>query len=151
MIMETEIIEICDIPFLLKIHYEQRKNSRVSIRKNTINIRIPRFLSSQERVFQLEKMKHMARNIIHKNPNRFKPFLQKEYRDGDEIRINDKTYHLNITYKDNKHSSATMQGQTISLFISNNISKDEQHSHISSLLSRCIGSERLPFLKTKNP
>ncbi len=147
--MKTEIIEICGIPFSLKIHYEQRKNSRVSIRQNTINIRIPRFLSLQERVFQLENMKHIAQTMIHKNPNKFKPSLQKEYQDGDKIRINNKTYYLNITHKDKKHSSAIMHGQMISLSISNNISKDEEHAHISSLLSRCIGSERLPSLKQK--
>lgn len=147
--MEIEKIEINDISFSLKIHYEKRKNCSVSIRKANINIRIPLFLSSTEQRCQLIKMKNLARNIIEKNPTRFKPPLRKEYHNGDRIKANNTNYHINITYKDIKHSSAKIQGETIFLCISDSISKDQQQSDMSYLLSRCIGSDCLPSLKRK--
>ncbi len=149
MFMEKEIISIGGITFTLKIHYEQRRNCRVSVRKNTINVRIPRFLSQKERMSQLEKMKKVSRDIIEKDPVRFRPPLRKEYTDGDELIINGKTYSINIIYKDKKHSSARLHGKSISLCIARSLSREEQNEHVSTLLSRCIGSERLPSLQKK--
>ena len=147
--MESRNIQIHGIDFLLKIHYEQRKNCRVSIRKNTINVRISSSLSSKEQAYQLEKLIHWARKHVEENPDKFRPLPQKRYVDGDNLTINDKTYVINIAYKDKKHSSARVYGDTISLCLSKNSSEDELQKDIASLLSRCIGQDQLPKLKQK--
>jgi len=67
--MQTEFLEINGIKYLVKIHYESRSNSRVSIRRTAINIRIPSFLSRAKKNEQLEKMKTWAKNKIVKNPD----------------------------------------------------------------------------------
>ena len=48
-----------------------------------------------------------------------------------------------------KSSSAVLNDNTIQLVISDNLSKEEQNNHISTLISRCIGSKRLPKLQVK--
>lgn len=147
--METEILEIDGGKYPVKIYYERRSNSRVSIRRTTINIRIPSFLEDKEKNEQLEKMKNWAKGKIIENPEKFRPKQQKEYEDSDIVKINDEEFILRIEFKDKKSSSARLAGNTIKLSISNNLSKEDQNTHISSLISRCIADKRLPKLQEK--
>ncbi len=147
--MQTELLEINGIKYLVKIHYESRSNSCVSIRRTAINIRIPSFLSSAKKNEQLEKMKTWAKNKIMKNPEKFRLKPQKEYKNGDILKIGDEEFALRIEFKDKKGSSARPIGNTIKLSISDNLSNEEQNNHISSLISSCIAYKRLPKLQEK--
>ena len=147
--MKTETLEVNGIQYLVKIHYENRKNSSVSIRRTRINIRIPSFLNREEKARQFLSMKLWAKKKLMENPDRFKPKPQKEYKDGDKLIVGDEEYTLRIEPKDKKNSSARLKGRTIHLCISNNLSKKQQNEHISSLISRCIGRKRLPRLQQK--
>jgi len=147
--MKTETLEVNGNQYLVKIHYENRKNSSVSIRRTNINIRIPSFLDRNEKVRELFSTKMWAKKKILESPKRFKPVPQKRYSDGDKLVIGDEEYTLRIEFKDKKNSSARLQGRTIILYISENLSKKKQDEHISSLISRCIGQKRLPILQRK--
>jgi len=147
--MITETLELNGTQYLVKIHYENRKNSSVSIRRTNINIRIPSFLNREEKARQLFSMKMWAKKKLLENPKRFKPESQKEYSDGDTLVICDEEYTLRIEFKDKRNSSARLQGRIIHLYISCNLSKKKQNDHISSLISRCIGRKRLPKLQRK--
>jgi len=147
--MKTENLEVNGNQYLVKIHYENRKNSSVSIRRTNINIRIPSFLDRNEKARELFSMKMWAKKKLLENPKRFKPIPQKEYKDGDKLFVGDEEYTLKIEFKDKRNSSARLQGRTIYLSISSNLSKKQQNEHISSLISRCIGQKRLPKLQQK--
>jgi len=147
--METDELEVNGIRYLVKIHFEKRKNCRVSVRKKTINIRIPSFLDKDEKVKQLERMKTWAERKIIEKPEKFRPEPQKEYENYDLLKIGDEKYRLMIKFKDKKSSSAQLNGNTIQLFISDNLPKEKQNNHISTLISRCVGSKRLPKLQNK--
>ena len=147
--MKTETIDVNEIRYLVKIHIEKRKNSSVSIRKTNINIRIPYFLDRKEKIKQIQSMKLWAKKKIINNPDCFKPEAQKEYEDGEKIIVGDEEYLLRIEFKEKKSSSARIQGKTIQLSISNNLTKKQQNKHISSLISRCIAKRRLPKLQEK--
>ena len=147
--MKTDELIVNGIKYLVKIHFEKRKNCRVSIRKKAINIRIPSFLSKREKADQLNRMKSWARKKILENPEKFKPETQKEYKNEDVLKIGDEEYTLKIKFKDKKSSSAALNGNTIQLVVSDNLSKEEQNNHISTLISRCIGNKRLPELQVK--
>ena len=147
--MKPEILEVNGINYLMKIHFENRKNCRVSIRKKTINIRIPSFLPKKEKIDKLIRMKIWAKKKIIENPEKFKPDIQKEYNDKDILKIGDEEYTLKIEFKDKKTSSARLTDHTIQLIMSDNLSKEEQNNQISTLISRCIGSRRLPKLQVK--
>jgi len=147
--MITQNIEIIDTQYLVKIHFEKRKNTSVSIRRTNINIRIPYFLSQKEKVKRIQSMKLWAKKKILNNPDCFKPEPQKEYYDGEKLIIGDEKYILRIEFKEKKNSSARLQGQTIYLSISNNLTKKQQSKNISSLISRCIAKQRLPKLQQK--
>lgn len=135
--------------YLVKIHHENRSNSTVSIGKRGINVRIPSFLNREDRLKQLMDMKTWAINKIRENPNLMKKEVQREYNNGDILKVGDKEFIINIDYRDKKWSSGRLIADRIYLSISNNLSKEERNKHISILLSRCIASMRLPKLKEK--
>ncbi|MCJ7570806.1 MAG: M48 family metallopeptidase [Candidatus Thermoplasmatota archaeon] len=147
--MITQTIDINGIQYQVKIHFEKRKNSSVSIRRTNINIRIPYFLSQKEKTQRIQSMKYWAKKKILNNPECFKPETQKEYNDGEKILVGDEEYNLRIEFKEKKNISAKLQGQTIHLSISNHLTKKQQNKHISSLISRCIAKKRLPILQRK--
>lgn len=147
--MKTETIDVNGKEYLVKIYYENRNNSRVSIGKQAINIRLPSFLNREERFKQLFRMKVWARKKLIENPEKFKQEIQKQYRNGDILKVGNKEYRLKIDFKDKKNSSARIIKEIILLSISSNLSKEQRNKHISTLLSRCIASKRLPKLKEK--
>jgi predicted metal-dependent hydrolase len=147
--MNLEIMAVNGVDYTVKIHYERRKNTTVSIRKQIINIRIPSFLSQKEKNNQLNKMKKWAEEKIRSNPEKFKPKPCKNYHDKDVFNVGKERYILNIEHKDKASSSAKLKGDNIYLRISSQLSKQEQNNHISNLLSRCIAHKKLPELKEK--
>ncbi len=147
--MKTDELTVNGIKYLVKIHFENRKNSRVSIRKKAVNIRIPSFLSKEEKADQLNRMKSWARKKLLENPEKFKPEPQKEHKNEDILKIGNEEYSLKIKFEDKKSSSARLTGDTIQLAVSDNLSKEEKNNHISTLISRCVGSKRLPKLQVK--
>ncbi len=147
--MISETVDINGIQYLIKIYFENRKNTRVSIRKTNINIRVPNFLSQKEKMQQIQSMILWAKKKIINNPHCFKPETQREYENGEKLIVGEDEYTLKIEYKYKKNNSAKLQGQTIYLSISNNLSKNQQNKHISSLISRCIAKQRLPKLQNK--
>ncbi|MDO9538366.1 MAG: M48 family metallopeptidase [Thermoplasmata archaeon] len=147
--MKIEPLEVNGIKYSVKIHYEKRDNCAVSIRKKAINIRIPSFLGREESSRQLIMMKRWAINKLRENPEKFKPDIQKEYKNGDMLTVGQEEYTLEIELKDKQGSSARIKGKAIQLVISSNLSKEMQSEHISTLLSRCIAKKRIPELKER--
>ncbi len=147
--MDIETLEVNGIKRPVKIHYEKRDNCKVSVRKKTVNIRIPSHLSRKERLRQLTELKQWAINKLEERPEKFKPEVQKEYKDGDILVVGVDEYVLRIGFKDKKSSSARMEGNAIRLSISNNLSKKKQNDDISTLLSRCVAEKRIPELRER--
>ncbi|MEW5936944.1 MAG: M48 family metallopeptidase [Candidatus Thermoplasmatota archaeon] len=147
--MDVETLEVNGIKRPVKIHYEKRNDCRVSIRKTAINIRIPSFLSEEEKRRQLTSLKQWAIDRLKENPERFRPEVQKGYKDGDRITVSGDEYVLRIGFKDKQGISARIDGSAIRLSIPSTLSKEAQNKHISTLLSRCIAQKRIPELKKR--
>ena len=145
----NEIIDINGQRFNLNIKLKKRNNFRVSIRKKSINILAPNFLSREELFKNLEKMKNWAKQKVLESPERFKQMEPKSYYDGQEINVRDNKYLLKIEYSNKSSSSARMNGNTIFLNISSNLDDTKKSKHISTLISRCIGRKNLPELKKR--
>lgn len=143
------VLEVNGIKHPVKIHYEERRDCRVSIRKRTINIRIPAFLSEEEKRIELINLKQWAIDKLKESPEKFKPEAQKEYKDGDILALDCDEYVLKISFKNKLGSSARIEGSTIWLSISSNLSKEAQNKQISMLLSRCIAKKKIPELKKR--
>ena len=147
--MRTEIIEVNEHKFLVKIHYEIRKNSTASISPKAVNIRIPLNINREEQFRQIVKMKSWVIKKLQEDFATFKPTPKKQYCHGDIIKVGDTNYILNISFKNKNSSSASIIVNKIELIISSNLSEESKNRHISTLLSRCIASKRLPKLQQK--
>lgn len=147
--IKTELLKINDLEFLIRIHYENRRNSRASIGARSINIRIPIFLSPKQKLKEELRLKSWVQKKIEENIDKYKTQHPREYKNNDILKIGDKEYILKINYKNKKSSSAGLVDNEIHLLISSNLPKQRQSKHISSLLSRVIGRERLPKLQKR--
>ena len=147
--MNTEHIEINGKKYLVKIYHEDRRNARVSITSDSINIRLPDFVGRDAGFRELMKMKMWAVNKLKENPERFKPEVQKNYKDGDVLKVGNEGYILKIEFEEKESSSVKVTGNVIEMAISSNLSTEKQKKHISTLLSRCIARKRLPELHRK--
>ncbi|MFH0906586.1 MAG: M48 family metallopeptidase [archaeon] len=154
-----ELITIKDLVFKLKIYYENRSSSRVSIRSKNINIRISKFISKQNQINDLEKLKAWAINNITKNYDKFAKYdnsrQYKTYNTGDIITIAETNYTINISFVDNASTSKTSKAKfvkennLINLFISNSLQPDQKQKSISNLISRIIAKDKLAEIKDK--
>lgn len=147
--MKTEILEIAGKKYPVRISDERRGNTKVSIKNNIIAIKIPLNLNREERFQELLKMKRWAKKKIEENPEEFKLKVQKEYKDGDILKIGEEEFTLKIEGKEKQSSSANLVENTIHLVVSSIRSPEKQQKHISSLLSRCVAAKRLPQLREK--
>ncbi|MDO9399138.1 MAG: M48 family metallopeptidase [bacterium] len=141
--------EISGINYLVKISKGKKSHIRTSISKNGINIRIPYFLNKEKINKELIRIKNWAEEKILENPKRFEPKIQKEYKNGDIIKVGNIEYFLKLEFKDRKYSSVSIINEIINLSIPENLSKEERSKSISILLSRSIAKQRLPELQNK--
>jgi predicted metal-dependent hydrolase len=147
--MKTEIININNQAYVVKVKIEDRNNFKASISKKSINIRAPDFLPREELFKNIEKMKAWARQKILENPDKFKKEPVKQYNDGQEIDVVGERYILKIGYLNKAGSSARMDGNIISLSISSNLNDEKKAKHISTLISRCLARKKLPEVKKR--
>ncbi|MDP2907021.1 MAG: DUF45 domain-containing protein [Nanoarchaeota archaeon] len=147
--MKTETIEVNGRKYPVKIHYEDRKDSTVSIGKTAITIHLPLCMSREEISREELKLKAWARKKLLENPERHMPKAAREYKDGETLKVGNEEYLLKIELKEKESSSARAAGNNIHLVISSKLPKEVQDRHISTLLSRVIARKRLPLLKEK--
>ncbi len=147
--MRQEKITVNGIEHKIFIHQEKRDNTRFSIGKRGINVRVPTGLSKEELFKVIFEAKQWAQKALQKRKIQPEDKGFKEYNNGDEISVGGDTYKLNITFTDKKGSSAQTYGKTVFLIISQNISEQEKKKHISVLLSRVIGKVKKEYIVDK--
>ena len=147
--MKTEMLQIGEQQFIVKIITEKRNNFRVSIGKKSINIYTPNFLQREELFKNIEKMKSWAKQKILQNPKKFQKEPIKVYNDGQEIIAGAEKYFLKIDYSDKSSSSARIRDNVIYLNISSNLNDSQKSKHISTLISRCLARKKLPEVKRR--
>jgi len=145
--MKTDSLEANGVKYLVKIFYEDRKNTAVSIGKKSINIRVPLSMDRNEQFRNVLKMKQWAKENLEKNPR--KKEKAKEYADGELLKVGDAEYKLSISFAPKQSSSARLHDKIVYLRVSSELSKEAQNRHISSLLSRIIARQRISMLKEK--
>jgi len=146
--MRTETLEANGIHYPINVYYERRRNTRVSLTKKSINIRVPLSISREEQQKAILQMKSWIKKKLEQRPEKSQQKI-KNYQDGDRIYVNDTSFQLKITYKEKQSSSAFIREDMIYLNIASHLSEERQKEAIASLLSRCIARERLPKLKEK--
>ena len=149
--MQNEKLVIEDKEFQINVHTENRSNSRASIGKTGIHIRLPRFLNREEKFREILKLKKWAIDTIKKEPSKFdqKQNRFREYENGEFFNVGKDPYQTSITFSDKRGSSARIEGNVIFLNLSSNLNEDKKKEHISILISRLVAKDKLSYIKNK--
>ncbi|MBN1696872.1 MAG: M48 family metallopeptidase [Spirochaetales bacterium] len=150
---KNEFIVSGTIKLPLTIYCEKRKNSRISIGKKGIYIRLPLTMTETEKKAQVKKFTDWAKKKMEIRreylERHLKPGSGRSYRDGDVLRLNKGSYIIRLSYTDKKTSSSAITGKEIRLIISSRLTEEERLKECTALLSRCIAKQRLPALKKR--
>src|SRR3989344_1584024 len=149
--MQTEKLVIEDKEFHINVYTENRNNSRASIGKNGINIRIPRFVNREERFREILKLKKWATETIRKDPEKFdhRQARFREYENEEVFSVGGDSYQVFIKFSDKQGSSARINNNRVFLNISSNLSDDEKKEHASALISKVVAKNKLSYIKNK--
>jgi len=136
---EIREITIKDEFFRITIIREKRKNSRVSITKTGINIRIPSFLSKNEQKSQIDKFVKWAKKTIEEKDVTFS-INQKKFDDGDILKLYDNSFKIAISETKLNTISGKIKGDAILIKIPEKIDTEEKGKYISKIISKLIAS-----------
>lgn len=121
----------------VSIHYETRSSSRVSITKKGVNIRISRFLSSEDKRLQIQQFKDWAFKKLNQRPELMRP-PRKDYYSGKVISVRNKSFVLNLQFTDARTNIARVENSSISIILSSLLSESQMEKTIGQLVSKCI-------------
>jgi predicted metal-dependent hydrolase len=136
-------IEINNIPLMVTIYEERRRNARISLTKNGAILRMPYGLSKVKQEECWEWFKDWISEQL-TDKKRQEEILGKTYEDGSEISIFNRNYIVKFNFEDRKTHAAKLQEDNILLLkLSQNDNKAHLNKSIRQLISRVIAKDCL--------
>ena len=145
---EIRQISINSIIYKVSIFYEKRRNSRVSITKTGINLRIANFLSKKEQDIQINKFLDWATNTIKENKIKF-PTKLKSFKNGDILKLYDNTLKIEIIEITKNKVYGKILKDRIVIKISKTLKKEDRDKHVSKTISKLLQNSYLQKISTK--
>lgn len=147
--MRKEKITVGEKEYSVFISFEERDNSRVSIGRTGIHLRVPLGMPREEQFKEILRLKRWAIEKIKEKPPEFKRKDSRTYNDGDKLQIANEEYTIHLEFKEKQSSSVRIVGNELFFTISSTLPEEKQRKHISVLTSRIIGARKLPYLAQK--
>lgn len=144
-----QTIRVSGIDLPINIYLENRNNSRVSLGKLAVHIRLPFWLSRWEKEQQINQFLKWAREKIIEKGVHIDKEKPRRYIDGDKLQVGSDQYHLSIDFKDRKTGSARINGKQIQIIIPEGFNHDGCNDLIATLISRCLAARYLPWISQK--
>lgn len=136
-IKELRELSINSTLYKVNIITENRKNSRVSITKTGINIRLTKYLTEIQRKEQIRSFLSWAENTIIKKNISF-PNKYREFKNGDTLKIYDKTIVLEILESKKQSVSGKINQEKLTASLPNNLKNEERQKYMSKIVSRLL-------------
>ncbi len=134
-------------PVLVKMYLEQRKNTRFSIGKNAVIIRMPFHTSKAHRQQFVQQLETWTIKQFDERAKLRANFFGKIYKNGDTIKIMGKEYPIHIQLADRKTHFARIKNNEIYITLSQHDQSPFQQKAIKTLLSRTIAGDCLPNIE----
>ena len=131
--LEKRKIQIDENVHNVNIYYERRRTSRISITKNGINIRVPRYISKDEQESHIQEFLVWAAKKIREKP------IEKDnkiYSHLDLLRTHSKTYQIHIEVRDSIKNFTKIEGNRIYFKIASHYNFKKRQRHISKQLQK---------------
>ncbi len=123
----------------LTIHHENRKDSRVSLSKSGVNIRLPLLLPEFEKKRLIDKFVSWAKARLDEKPH-FHYDKYRKYENGSQLVLFDQSYTINIDHNTRKKPEGLIKAQEINLFVA----KDEKEIYektVSQLVYKLLAKK----------
>jgi predicted metal-dependent hydrolase len=130
---ELRKINIDDEIYDVKVFYERRNSSRISITETSILIRVPRHLNKEEQESHIKEFLEWAAKKIREKPIGKK---SKFYNHLDLLQTHSNTYQIHIEVRDSKKNFTKIEGNRIYFKIADHNKIDKRQDHMSKQLQK---------------
>lgn len=128
----------------LQIVRERRRSMRVAVGKRAVILRIPSGIMAPGTQKGIDWVKNWLDQLVAKTPDALDHLLIKQYESGQELKVGNRQYFLEIEWKDRKTHSAKLKGNVIHLSLVESSEAPERQKAIQHLISRVVGQDFLP-------
>ena len=147
--MREDKITIDGKEYAVYITREKRGETRASIGKRGIHLRIPVGLPREEQFKEILRLKRWAIEKIKEKPPEIKRKGSRIYQDGDKLLIANEEYCMHLSFSEKRGSSARARGDPFHFTISSVLPENVQQKHISVLLSRLVARQKKAYIENK--
>ncbi|MFT6808267.1 MAG: putative metal-dependent hydrolase [Saprospiraceae bacterium] len=142
--ISKEIWSINNVQIPVRIYRERRRNNRISIAKDAVNLRIPNWGASiLQGGYKRWAYDWLVEQFI-KDPSLKERFTPKVYKNGDEFRTHFEVYKIFVTRSKRATSTSKLELNTIFLNLNQDISILEESKTTKTLIARMIAQKEHP-------
>lgn len=145
----SEELEVSGRKYPVSIIIEKRSNSRVSLGRKGITMRISAFLGMEKREKQISEFRKWAIKRMLKNPERFLPENPVIYSDSQTLTILGKNYKIHIKKKNKEKSFAKIAGDIINISLPAGVSAEEQCKITGRLIGKLLSRNMIESVKER--
>lgn len=148
-IEKTFTLQIGEREVPVRIVVEHRYNSRVTIDKKGVFIRISRLLSREEQKLQADRFLKWAKTKLGERPQLLDELPQRQYMNGEQLRVGEHEFRVNIFYHNQTRSTGRILRNQLVLNISRGLKPDAEANTKSYLVSRCLAKYFQPIVAAR--
>lgn len=122
----------------VKIHYEYRKGSRVSIGKNAVLVRIPSFLPAVEKQKQINWAKDWLSSILAEKPEAINHIIIEDLPQEYRLKVLDDDILVVLNFIPDNYVNASMKNSVISVSIGDSLSLYDKKQYLQKIISKVL-------------
>jgi predicted metal-dependent hydrolase len=147
---ETHIrnLVIADKNITIKIHTENRTNSRVSLTKTGINIRLPLLMKKERQEQQIEHFLEWAKDQFLKKQHLFEP-KKRLYEANEVLHFYDQNYMLNILEATTNTVSGRIEKESITIKMPHYVTQENKQKHLSKIIILLLKKHYKPKIEKR--
>jgi len=131
----------------VKLVREARRDARASVGKKHLILRRPRRSTAKQDRASWEWFMEWGRKVDAKNQGKQLAHLrQRHYEAGQQLKVGERTYYLDLQEADRKTAAGKIAGHTIYLTLPTGLTGPLRDKTIKTLLSRCVAADFLPAI-----
>jgi hypothetical protein len=130
----------------VRIILEPRFNSRVTVNKNGILLRISQRQSKEEQRKNIDSLLKWAKDKLNNKPELLDTLPQRKYVNGEVLKVGNYEFVISIFYHELGKSTAKIFKNNIVLSLARGLSKEAEADACSYLVAKCLCKYFLPII-----
>jgi predicted metal-dependent hydrolase len=130
----------------VRIILENRFNSRVTVNKNGILIRISNRQPKEEQRKHIDNFLKWAKQKLGDKPELLDSLPQRQYVNGEVLKVGDYEFVISIFYHEHNKSTAKIFKNNIVISLPRGLNKEVEANSCSYLVAKCLGKFFAPII-----